>query len=130
MPDSPVSTSDKTTDSRTQPLQTLETPVNTPVPYHKHTGVDSPLIDYTNVKPDVQIFTTNGIWTKPVNASVVKIVCIGDGGGGGSGRRMAAGNATSSGAAGGGGGAVTFAVFNASDLGVTETVTVGGGGAG
>ena len=71
---------------------------------------------------DEQIFTASGTWTKPSGFSansVVEIEAWGSGGGGSS----------LTGGGGGGGGAYKFWKGQLSDLGATETVAVGAGGA-
>lgn len=78
---------------------------------------------------DIQIFTSNGTWTKPVGAKTIEIVCIGAGGGGGSGDKDIAGT-DRNGGGGGGGGATSRVVLNASVVGATETVTIGVAGTG
>ena len=74
-------------------------------------------------------FTNSGTFTKSSKSNYVAVLCIGGGGGGGFGGTYAA----AGGGSGGGGGAGagwTFAIFNAADIGVSETVTVGAAGAG
>lgn len=70
---------------------------------------------------DVQTFDAGGTWTKPASGTMALIEVWGAGGGG---ARQAAGNS-----AGGGGGGYSFLWKKLSDLGATETVTIGGGGA-
>ncbi len=82
-----------------------------------------------NPEVDIQVFTSDGTWTKPAGAKSVHVQLIGGGGGGGSGRKGAVG-AIRCGGGGGGNGGTAFMTFNASVLGSTETVTVGTGGAG
>ncbi len=84
---------------------------------------------YTTESVDVQTFTIAGAntWTKPTGAKAVYVICVGGGGGGGGGTGGAAGTARIGGG-GGGGGARAERWLSASDLGATETATVGAGG--
>jgi hypothetical protein len=75
---------------------------------------------------DTQTYSTGGstpTWTKPANAKLVYIVCVGASGG-------AAANTSYGGTGGGSGGAICTQWISASLLGGTEAVTVGLGGAG
>ena len=77
-------------------------------------------------------FTSSGTYVKPSWARTIIVECIGGGGGGAGGEGAAAASIRSPGG-GGGGGARVRHVFAASDVGATETVTIGagdGGGAG
>lgn len=81
------------------------------------------------VEVDVQVFTEDGVWTKPDGAKFVVVRMVGGGGGGGSGCRRAA--ATDRGGGGGGaGGAASEGFFDAGSLGDTEDILVGVGGLG
>lgn len=71
---------------------------------------------------NVQTFNASGTWTKPSGFGASSFVLVQLWGGGGSGGRNTYG-------AGGGGGGYNQAWFNLSNLGSTETATVGAGGA-
>ncbi len=79
--------------------------------------------------PDIQIFNgVGGTWNKPAGAKQVIVEIIGGGGGGGGGASLATA-VVAKGGGGGGGGAWLRGIFNANDLGETEAVTIGTGGA-
>jgi hypothetical protein len=96
-------------------------------------GIDTAVGSAGNPSVDIQKFTTTGAntWTKPTGAVWVEVFMWGGGGGGGGG---GTGSASAPGNQGGGGGGSGSAymrlVYDASDLGTTETVIVGAGGAG
>lgn len=77
---------------------------------------------------DIQSFTATGTstWTMPAGVNQVRVICLGAGGGGGGGGASV--STARNGGAGGGGGAATVAIFDATDLTSTVTVTVGTGG--
>lgn len=79
---------------------------------------------------DVQYIIATGdtTWTKPANAKAVYVLLIGGGGAGGAGEKVTATNVNAGGGGGGGGGGRAEAWYDASQLGATETVTVGSGG--
>jgi hypothetical protein len=80
---------------------------------------------------NVQVFTGSGTWTKPTTGTpkLTRVICIGAGGSGGSGYGLTAVGTACSGGGGGGSGVYVDESFNPADLGATESVTVGAGGA-
>ena len=84
-----------------------------------------------NVNNNVNIFTNAGnwsVWTKPKNARMVQIWCMGSGGGGGGGPQI--NSATRFGGAGGGSGNIAKGTFQASVLPDELYIYTGIGGAG
>jgi hypothetical protein len=95
------------------------------------TGIPSIAVagtDYLKPVMDVQTFSSSGTWTKPAGARAVKVQLWSGGGGGGSGRKGAAGTVRCGGGGGGSGG-YWEATLDASVLGSTESVLIGGTGA-
>lgn len=74
---------------------------------------------------NVQTFDTSGTWTKPAGYSASSRVYVQAWGAGGSGGR----HTTATFASGGGGGGYIERWLNLSQLGATETITIGAGGA-
>ena len=82
----------------------------------------------TNPTPIIQVYPASTTYTKPAGLLYVEATVVGGGGGGGGIQTSGASEAASSGGGGGGGTAIAF--LDASQLGATETVTVGVGGNG
>jgi hypothetical protein len=78
---------------------------------------------------DIQEFTSSGTWTKPSSGSTVLVEIYSSGGGGAGGSRESSG-VTSYGGGSGASGYYQAMHFDISDLGATETVTIGSGGSG
>lgn len=78
-------------------------------------------------KNDIQEFPVSGTWTKPPRARADDLVLVEIWAAGGGGARDASGINEPG---GGGGGGYVYASFKVSDLGATESVTIGAGGAG
>lgn len=76
---------------------------------------------------NAQTFNSSGTWTKPSGYAAGSRVYIQAWGAGGSGSRVNATNSSS--ANGGGGGGYNERWCNLSDMGATETITIGAGGA-
>jgi hypothetical protein len=74
---------------------------------------------------NTQTFDASGTWTKPAGYSASSRVLVQAWGAGGSGGR----NTTATSASGGGGGGYIERWLNLSQLGATETITIGAGGA-
>lgn len=85
--------------------------------------------------PQVDVFATSGVWTKPAGAKAVYVRCI-SGGGGGDGSRFYYATISGNGylhafsGAGGGGGGCAESLFPADLLSASEYVVVGSGGSG
>lgn len=74
-------------------------------------------------------YTSSATWNKPTGLKWAFVVCLGAGGGGGSGRRGAA-NSYRCGGAGGAGGQRVRRFIKGSQLGGSESIVIGSGGAG
>ena len=90
------------------------------------TAVSSLAMPTTNV----QVFTSDGTWTKPAGAKLVIFDVVAAGGGGGAGGKAASGTAIFGGGGGGGGGytSLTYAATDLADA--SYAVVVGTGGTG
>lgn len=94
------------------------------VTYEVTTGAPSTYAKSRNVV----VFTSSGTYTPTAGMKTVDVICYGGGGGGGGGGRAAAGVAISGGGGGGGGGRA-IGSFTATQIGASQTVTIGAAGA-
>lgn len=86
------------------------------IPYFTNAG-ELALVDKGYQFRSIQIFTSSGVWNKPLGCKAVLVELVGGGGSGG--------NSTSGGTGGGGGG--YSKKFITSELGDTEIITIGNG---
>jgi hypothetical protein len=86
---------------------------------------------YGGPAPDVRYYTANSTWTNPSPSTPRRVFVrlVGGGGGGGSGRKGNAGTIRTGGGGGGGAAVIEFWALT-TELGSTESVTVGAGGTG
>lgn len=77
---------------------------------------------------NVQYFTSSGAWSNPGSSKLVHVIAIGGGASGSNGRRGAT-STERNGGPGGAPGAVIDLWFSAQELGASETITIGAGGA-
>ena len=82
--------------------------------------------------PTQQIFSTAGThtYTKPANCTKVKVTVVGAGGGGGGVRSRGSAKYVLTSGGGGGAGGTSIKLIDGANVGATETVTIGTGGAG
>lgn len=95
-------------------------------------GIDSAgALLYGGPAPDVRVYTANSTWTNPSPSTPRRVFVrlVGGGGGGGSGRKGNAGTIRTGGGGGGGAAVIEFWALT-TELGSTESVTVGAGGTG
>lgn len=86
------------------------------------------IIDWTKLSaPTISVFTTSGTWTKPTNAGIVYVTCVGAGNSGFSATSDPE-TGTFAGGVGGAGGSMSVATFDATLLAATISVTVGTSG--
>jgi hypothetical protein len=90
-------------------------------------AVDTLLAQYSDAA-DVQVFTSSGTWNKPTGARTVWVRV--QAGGAGAGAVIGAAGSTAGASGGGGAGGYCESVYDAADLGSSESVTVGAGGVG
>jgi hypothetical protein len=79
--------------------------------------------------PNLRVFTSSGVYTPSAGMKFADVYAYGGGGGGGGGC-LSAGSTNASGGGGGGGAAVNWGRFSAQQIGASQNVTVGAGGAG
>ncbi|PSK90579.1 hypothetical protein CLV30_1384 [Haloactinopolyspora alba] len=78
--------------------------------------------------PSIEVFETDGTWTKPAGLVAIKVRAVGGGGAGGGAAATGANEASVG--CGGNAGVYGEVIIQAAQLGATETVTIGAGGNG